>query len=105
MTLSDFNRPKSKQMNKMPSLKNNPPPVKKAKEVKAFSGQGVRLGSLADPKEENKKPDKTFSGLTKVNKNQPKLDFKWRCQNCMMLNKVEENKTCPKCNQSRELSV
>ena len=68
MTLSDFNRPKSKQMAKMPSLKNKPLPVKKAKEVKAFAGQGVRLGSLSDAKEELKKPEKSFSGLTKVNK-------------------------------------
>lgn len=79
MTLSDLNRPKSKQMNKMPSLKNKPLPVKKTKEVKAFAGQGVRLGSLSDAKEESKKPATSFSGLTKVNKAQPKVDFKWRC--------------------------
>ncbi len=65
----------------MPSLSNKPLPEKKpAKQIKAFAGSGVRLGSLAVvQKEESKIVSKTFSGLQKVNKNQPKIDFKWRC--------------------------
>ncbi|CDW86596.1 UNKNOWN [Stylonychia lemnae] len=103
MTLNDFNRPKSKQMSKMPSLKNKPLPEKKQpKQIKAFAGSGVRLGSIVE-EETKQAPLKTFTGLQKINKNQPKLDFKWRCLNCMQLNKAEEHKTCPKCGCSRLL--
>lgn len=45
MTLADLGRPKSKQVNKMPSLKNKPLPERPKKEVKAFAGSGMRLGS------------------------------------------------------------
>jgi hypothetical protein len=51
----------------MPSLKNKPPPEKKKKEVIAFAGSGVRLGSMVEV-EEKKVPLKSFSGLQKVNK-------------------------------------
>jgi hypothetical protein len=66
MTLNDLGRPKSKQMSKMPSLKNKPLPEHKKQEIKAFAGKGVRLGSHGEP-EEKKGPEKTFSGLKKVN--------------------------------------
>eukprot|EP00347_Sterkiella_histriomuscorum_P017381 403349603 len=106
MTLNDFNRPKSKQVAKQPSLRNKPLPEKKPqKQISAFAGKGVRLGSLAEGKqEESKTATKTFSGLTKQNKPQPQLAFKWRCQNCMTLNKAEDHKVCPKCGVSRDLS-
>ena len=39
----------------MPSLRSNPAPAKKVKEVKAFAGSGVRLGTYTeDSKEESK---------------------------------------------------
>jgi hypothetical protein len=48
MTLGTMNRPKSKQMKTMPSLKNSSVSSKRNYEVKAFSGAGVRLGGHND---------------------------------------------------------
>jgi hypothetical protein len=86
-------------MNKMPSLQNKPAVVKPKKEIKTFGGGGVRLGSYI---EETKGEDKTlkakntsFSGLKKQNTGKdPKIELKWRCMNCLTLNKVTENQHC-----------
>jgi hypothetical protein len=91
MTLSDIGRPKSKQVNKMPSLKNKPAPVKKQKEIKAFAGSGVRLGTFTEETKSEAPKSTTFTGLSKVNAKEPKVEYKWRCLKCLTLNKVSEN--------------
>lgn len=63
----------------------------------------MRLGSLAE-EEKKQGPAKTFSGLAKVNKKGPKIEYKWRCQQCMTLNKVEEHKACKKCGLGRDMT-
>jgi len=100
-TLADLSKPKSKKMNAMPSLQNAKPAERKKKEVKAFAGQGVKLGSMTDSKKEIEAQQKvtTFSGITK--KVAPIATFQWRCQSCLMLNK-QENTACSKCNSGRE---
>jgi hypothetical protein len=50
----------------MPSLKNKPAAVRPKKEVKAFAGSGVRLGSFVEETKEEKTlkaKSTSFSGL------------------------------------------
>lgn len=98
-------------MKAMPSLKNarvalDSASKSKRTEVKAFSGQGVRLGGYDEPEEEKKssKPNTSFSGLKIENKGpQVKIDARYRCQKCYNLNKAE-NVQCTKCFFRRDLT-
>jgi hypothetical protein len=112
MTLSKMERPKSKQtMKAMPSLKNARAALDSANrskkpEIKAFSGQGVRLGGYDEPEEEKKstKPNMSFSGLKIENKGpQVKIEARYRCLKCYNLNKAE-NVQCSKCFFKRDLT-